>query len=867
MKQKSLFIVIVFDSFILANKKEKAINQSSNRNWRLKRNLQKIFKETNLSSLKYMICSKTWGSLQVFLRFQIRISIHKDQESHKNNPLSSNEKDMQKGFKHILEKIQKLKETKYFRRQDLLRGGGNCCSNQNKYLDKSAIHQAFDEAKFIETENNHGIDENIQKAYNRVRKNTQFKQMEKTQENGEQFDEIKNILQNFLLKNKEKITTKVNTYRLYTIEMFNLCMSYNLSGLDCPSLVDSRQITYMLESLVSHFQKNLDLFPCLDLSYIFTFLQVLNQEEFDQRTKNYKQIEYISSFTKIEMVGKVMPLTHLKRIEEKSKIDGKQLLEKLKERAFNNQNQQFDNPWEIVQSIRDKLLFSKDIVIRQIGVIHIEKKESQQDELSFYINKFIELIEISQSPQLNYTITYLMVQISFILERNMVQDISQIGTQTPQLRSKIGDESYQKFIQILKQSFANTQQKQGFFKYSVQDIYFRFLSIKILLQLYVLNFQQDDLFVHLLFCYLTEKDSQIKIVFQSNKQFCYEIQKKLETKEKENLIQLVIQYQQDRLKNLESNKISKNEIQDIVDEIKGVEDFIYKISLNLIEKWELEARQRLEADIANKNDILLEVQDLQIDQNVQFLEGKYIFEEKDKLQNINAINLIREFFLIPKQKNSDQQCKILAILAQGGTGKSILIKKLETTLMRERSSSTQQDQQVTQKDNNKSSNQQEQIKLNEEDISNYQKNFNEIMQQCMKNSQLENLLILPINLYLFSRLIKGKSSSEIKEMIKNISDQIQIQDVFFQEQFQREAIDFINQFGLDIRNQQLRSEICSSQVIQFLTIVQARYSFSTRESPIQISKLEINRTFKIQNSKLCQHKNNYESQGCRNKQR
>ncbi|EAR99291.2 WD domain, G-beta repeat protein (macronuclear) [Tetrahymena thermophila SB210] len=895
----------------------------------------------------------------------------------------------QKGSKYVLDKIEKLKQTNCFRRQDLLKGGGNCCSNQNQSLDKYSIYQAIDEAKFQETENNHGIDENFKRSYNKVRKNTQFKQMEQIQGNGEQSDEIKNILQRLLLCNKDKITTKVNTYRFYTIEMFNLCMSYSLSGVDCIRLVDNRQIIDLLDSLVSHFKKNLELFPCLDLQFIFSFLYALNEEDFDKRTDKYDEIQLISEFTKMEMVGKMKSLIHLKNIAN-DQIDEEQVISKLKEGAFNRQNQQLESPWEIVQRIRDKILFSKDIVVRQIGVIQIEKKHSKQDELSFYINKFIELTEMSSSSQLSYTITYLMIQISFILERFIVLENQQAGTQTAQLRSKVGDKSYEKLIQILKQFFKSTQvQQQSFLKFSVQDIYFRFLSVKILLQFYVLNFQQDDLFIHLLFCYLTEKDTQIKIVFQNSKQFCHDLKVKLESKEKDNLIQQVIQYQQDRLKNLESNKISKSEIQNIVDEIKSVDDFIYKISLSLIEKWELEARQRLEADIADKNDILLEVQDLYIDQNIQFLEGKDIFEEKNKLESINAINLIREFFLIPKQKDSDQQCKILTILAEGGTGKSMLIKKLETALMRERSSSNQQEKEkgshellnkdysskkkvnfipfmvkcncltadnpsleeyfkqqglsmneieqlqkmeihklilldgydeftgdyfkiyqklqlnnwkntlfivssrmekITQNDAkvyfsaydqqgnreessycivklkefekkdileycNKFSNkfylqqkqvdtqdQQDHMKLNnDEDISEQQKQFYDIMEQCLKNNQLENLLFLPINLYLFTRLIIGKSSEEIKEMIKNISDQIQIQDIFFKEQFKREAIDFINQNGLDIRNQQLQNEICNSYFLYFQTIAMQMFQNKGKQSNfLQLYKNEIN---------------------------
>ncbi|KAL4461846.1 hypothetical protein ABPG73_000830 [Tetrahymena malaccensis] len=137
---------------------------------------------------------------------------------------------------------------------------------------------------------------------------------------------------------------------------------------------------------------------------------------------------------------------------------------------------------------------------------------------------------------------------------------------------------------------------------------------------------------------------------------------------------------------------------------------------------------------------------------------------------------------------------------------------------------------------------QQQIQINQEQ-------FLSIMDTSMNNKQLENLLFLPINLYLFTRMIINKKQTELSEIISKIQDQIQIQEIFFQEQFQREATDFIDQIQESQANKKLIAEVVLSFFLYFQqAAMQMFLNKGYKTSFLLINKEEIN--FSLQ-SNIC----------------
>ncbi|KAL4478528.1 hypothetical protein ABPG74_006763 [Tetrahymena malaccensis] len=899
---------------------------------------------------------------------QATLNLSQIQRQHIINAVQRIGKHGQHAVTEVKEIIQKQNYQNNLPSRNLLRGGGQCSCKEGTISDKD-FQLAYQDVQVQEIGDSQNINGKFEKRFNAiVSKSKNQEQLAKIHKEGEQFKQIKDLIS--MLKEKiDVITTNTNVYRYYTIQIFNLSMMYFISGADNIDQEDNNQLIKLLDGLIKYLQNKIETFPCLDLEYMYSFFYNLNEVGFDSNDQKYQEIQLISKFIVQDMLGNIKPQTNY-NFDQKYEITeekGENLVSFLKEKAFNRDEQQMTHIWEIVERVREKFIFSKEIVVRQIGVLQIEKKESPLDELSFYIEKFIQLIQLSENSQISYTIKYIMIQISLILEIQILENQSEIQKKTyPDIKLKTNDQQYQTLIEILTQRF---QSSRNFISFSMKDCYFRFLSNRILTLCYNLNFYKEELQIHLLYSYLTEKNQQIKVIFQTNKQFQYNFKKEMESSQRDKFIQKILQYQEKRTENLLKNQISKEDVKNQVDEIKDKEDLIFKISLSLIEKWVLEARQRLEADIANKDDILLEVQDLYIDQNIMFLSGKNIFDQSQVKKN--ALQLIEEQFLSSQNKN--QQCKILGILAEGGTGKSMLIKKLETILINKQNNCEFQNEEKEQQKQNyipfiikcnnldaddpsldkyfeqqKLSNNEiqmlkemernklilldgydeysgdyfkiyEQLKLKEwkntlfiissrmekisesdaqiyfseyddqgfkidsscclvqlkefeeKDILNYcdkffdkqyskelQNNdivpdkltteinqeskvkFNNFVNKCLKNSQLKNLLSLPINLYLFTRLIVDKTEQEMEDLTKDLSDQIQIQEIFFEQQFKREANDFITQNKLNLRDSQLFKDICSSYFIYFQTIaIQMFLNKGSQPNFLQLKKTDV----------------------------
>ncbi|KAL4507408.1 hypothetical protein ABPG73_012096 [Tetrahymena malaccensis] len=743
---------------------------------------------------------------------------------------------------------------------------------------------------------------------------------------------------------------------------------------------------------IEHIKQNVELFPCQDLEFIYQFLIDINQEDFNYSNESQKQLQLVSQFVTIQIQqrGKLAFPLLVNNSFQINNNQGEDLIKILQEIAF-KQSDTLDNIWQIVDRAHQKVRsFTKDTIIKQIVAIwalkvsQLGQNSTDKEDLLFFIDQFVGQ---SIDGKSSYLVLYILTQINYILEKNMQN--SQFTKDLTQCF--LIDQKFSNFIQLLKQEADKKQTASEsfllFFRFTVTDITYRFLSNQILLNIYNTLIQEsldqnDLLLIHLIYSYATEKNERVKLLFQANKKFVNFVKKTAMSNTK-NIAEIVMKYQKKRNEEFSKNKITKQEIEQMEDTIVDESDFIEKITLKLIEKWELEARQRLEKNISQKDDILLEVQDLYIDQNIEYITGNNILNQYNKqvelsLNNdqgqskLNAIDLIMKCFLLPNQfdvqnQNSIQsqanQCKVVGILAEGGTGKSMLFKKIETILMKEKSKNvysfnqklnyitllvkcnnldsknpslddylvsqgldhnqikqlkkmqrnklllldgydeytgdyfkvyqklglqdwvntvvmissriekfSQTDaiayfsidnQQGSRDDNsycivklkefqrkdideyckkfyNKQSNLNQQIELKEEQFLN-------MMKQCLNNQQLESLLVLPINLYLFTRMVIGKQEEELEDLIKDIQDQIQIQDIFFSEQFNREALDFMVQISEKLSNKHLKEQITSSYFQYFQTLAMQMFiNKSFKSNFLQLNRSEVD--FDLQDS-------------------
>ncbi|EAS03560.2 WD domain, G-beta repeat protein (macronuclear) [Tetrahymena thermophila SB210] len=887
-------------------------------------------------------------------------SINKKEISRSIRLFNSNTESSRKGFK--------------------LLGGGGCCSKNNE-PQFGNIGINFEEVK--ENKKQNEIDPKFNKFYKSQVEN--LSHIQSIVEKNEQVSEIIKVCESGLIRSKDLFTINVHMYRASAIQIFNLCLQYIITGAQSIDKDDQNLIFKKLDAFIQHVKQNVELFPCQDLEFIYQFLMDINQEDFDYSNESQKQLQIVSQFVTIN-IQKRGKLTFPLLVNDSSQINnnqGQDLIQFLQDIAF-KQSDSLENIWQIVDRAHQKVKsFTKDAIVRQIVAIwalkvsKLGQNSTDSQDLLFFINQFIEL---SMNGKSSYLVLYILTQVNYILEKN----IQNAQFTKDLIQYFLVDQKFSYFIQLLKQESDKKQTATEsfllFFKFTVTDITYRFLSNQILLNIYnsviqeLLN-QNDQLLIHLIYSYATEKNERVKLLFQANKKFVNYV-KKMTSSDTKNIAEIVMSYQKKRKEEFQKNKLSKQEIEQIEDNIKDESDFIEKITLKLIEKWELEARQRLEKNISQKDDILLEVQDLYIDQNIEYLTGNDIFNEKDKKvefsldkdnkQNkLNAVDLIMKYFLLPNQLEAQNQnnpqtqankCKIIGILAEGGTGKSMLFKRVETLLMKDKnqnfytsneklnyitllvkcnnldsknpslddyliSQGLDQNQikqlkkmqrnklilldgydeytgnyfkvyqklglqdwtntlvivssriekfsqsdavayfsiedQYGSRDNNsyciaklkeferkdideyckkfyqKQSNLNQQIELKEGQFLN-------MMKSCLNSQQLENLLLLPINLYLFTRMVINKQEQELEDLIKDIQDQIQIQDIFFAEQFNRESLDFMVQINENLSNKQLKEQINSSYFQYFQTLaLQMFLNKSFKSNFLQLNREEV----------------------------
>ncbi|KAL4430314.1 hypothetical protein ABPG74_019473 [Tetrahymena malaccensis] len=710
----------------------------------------------------------------------------------KNNELSQIQKQKLINLALQENKLKKQKnifKIKYHKNQDdrkRILGGGACCSSQRPIEGELKIQK-------IEPKDgqNRPINKDFERIYNSKVINKKY--TSEIVQKEVQYQETKDLFEKCLNRFRKEVIVNINSYRTHIVDIFNLCLLYIISGAQTIDRDDQNEIITKTNVFLDQIRQNIKLFACLDVEFIYSFFADLNDDNLDSAQIN--QLQQVILFAK-------------KQIEEKIEAnEKKELISGVQELAF-NKSDQLQYVWQIIDRAREKVkAFTKYNIICQISALLAQKYEkfgqfhdiSPYDEMIFYVEK---CIEFTQKQSSSYFILYILVQINYLLEK-IIQN-GKLADITILMRDKLtADLVFQQFMKMLKQQSTQQQQSESFFqffKFTVKDITYRFLSDAILLKLYsILQFEKisevDQLWTHLVYTYTTEKNESVKLVFQNNDVFVRRVNQDLETNSTE-IGESVVNYQEKRKQVLRANKINNDEIDQLEDTIKDQNDFVDKVNVRLIEKWELEARQRSERDNLQKDNIIQEDYDLYVDQNLSYICGNQIFNQI--YSKGSAVDQIITQFLIPNQNDENRgsfrdnfECKSFSI---------VKLKEFETKDIK---------QYCTKFFNKEKAKNQ---------ISFTQEEFLNIINSCLQNKLIEGLLRLPINLYLFTIMTIGKTQSEINELIKGISDQISLLEVFYGEQFNREAVDFMKQISSDLSDKSLKNEIVSSYFNYFQII-------------------------------------------------
>ncbi|KAL4479097.1 hypothetical protein ABPG73_022215 [Tetrahymena malaccensis] len=734
---------------------------------------------------------------------------------------------------HGYQKYQK-KNNKSFTSCGRLLGGGSgmsigCCSNQN-IINQDQIANDIDLIDDVQVIKDSKVDEKFIKNYNKYIVSTQRKKKEVINKSLQSV-EIINILNNCLDKFKDQIPPNLQSYRLYVFEIFDLILQYSFS-LSNYEQNDEDNICDQIDLILEKLKKCTELHPCQDITFMLQFLYDMNFSKFrnTEAEVNHRQaIENLSQLLISNQLN-IGSVTDSQKSFSKILQEGREHIKQIKLRAASKEKLTDGNIWRVVDDIHQQFHSApKDIIAQQMSYVwslrieyleELEKKGKEniqvEDEILFYINQFMELSQ--RDTTYSQILLYVITTIHYLFEKKgLTNYFSTEAAKSLAKKLPISNSNIKNFICMLQQNRFSQQQSKNFFKFMVKDKTYRFISNQILLKyLLILSQQQEisdtikeDFWVHLCYTYVTEKNQSVKTIFQNDSSF----------------IRSINQKKQERGNQIFSQATTNNRDKTIQQQIST-----YQKSQHYSEKKEEDIQ-------GGKKNSLEEIAE-------NFLNH----QRKQEGQNIIAA--------VEKgvQDDKKQNCCILGILADGEklseSDACIYFSKYDDNGKRDESSyCIVQLQEFERKDvdeycsrffkKSRTNNQQLDQNQYDRDIS--------AMEKFLKNSKLENLLLLPINLYLFTRMLVTKEESEVSKLANNISDQIQIQEIFFQEQFIHETKNFIYEVKCqDNKELQLRVASAYFEYFQQIAINMLINKGKSIRNFLQLNKAEIN--FELQDS-------------------
>ncbi|EAR83183.2 WD domain, G-beta repeat protein (macronuclear) [Tetrahymena thermophila SB210] len=910
----------------------------------------------------------------------------------------------QKSLKQIQDQCQ-------FKENKLLGGGG--CGSKPKLTSKNADSKKKEQQqqkqieKIIDEKEQLKKDFEIQKS-----EDTNYEELKIFKEFNKKYDEyfdteevsakeiethVRRIIENALYDFREQIVQ--TDIRLKVIDLINLLINYLLiiKQSDSKSSIQSdiNQIGEKIQRLIIYCKENKERHACLDLYQYFEILKALNSQRIglDEANKHIaiKIFERVVEVVKFG-AGFVSISGAIKNLTE---ID----LDKLKK--FFNQVKQI-----AAQAIKDgkeiAYNYNSNNLTNNMMSLWLQKVEFMGDNLSDNILEIIFYLEESEKITNNDTRLFVYMQLNYLLSKQQKKDNFKELSNRLQKENKLELIINQsKFLQVEEYSDGIINKLKNLANFMVKNHQFRYLKAQLLLhfaqilsQLQKKN-EFDALMIGIVSNYLQEKQKSVKITYQNNQILADFIHNHLD---KSQILIQINQFKNQITKHLDD----KQEYNEFAYDIQNENDLDKQLAKYYVEIWKQSVEQRQKMlQMAHKDDVLLEAIHLYVNQQITYIEGQEInTEEKD------AVKQIIDQFLIPNfvvsqddiqeeeegdeennQKNNEQSCKIISILAEGGSGKSMLLKKLEVELLNRDSDYTKDNRSdfipliikcnsldsknpsiedylesvnIQRKDIDllKKSERNKlimldgydeyngdyfkvyhKLKLNEwvntliivtsrlekitvsdakiyfnyydsqgmkgqnnsfaifklekithQDIEDYlskykqqsknTKDFNpeqhdKLKDIIFKNKQLTQLLKLPINLYLATRMINDLdlNNENISNAFQEVSDQIEIQELFFSQQFKKQSKIFIEQQKklsiTDMQKQELMEKVesCYFEYFQFIAMhmfiqkgQKSNYLSTTRDSIQFKIREEVSAFFKkskINVDDLIEKLNNY----------
>ncbi|KAL4482112.1 hypothetical protein ABPG73_000636 [Tetrahymena malaccensis] len=618
--------------------------------------------------------------------------------------------------------IKKMKfQTKFYQkhsfiielRRERLFGGGVACSKGNVNSSKHIVE------KQIEKKQVH-ISQAFFSAFEQI---LDLKNLIEVINCSKQENEIGLIFQRVFIDHNTEILEDIQNYRVFIIEILNLLLKYVIMIIQNSSSkqTDFDELDKKFNELKLSFQVISNYQSCADIIFLIQFIQLFIQQR--SRLEEFNQQQY----TKIQQfVGEVVKWNYQIKNQHqnsscnlisqlKSIIDGgTSLYDSIKTitDVGTESNAQPHQERKIADSFR-LIMTSKITKIEQnllriwfkmVELVDKKKVIKFEDQIEFYIDRFLEL---KQQTDVNELIIYVLTQINFYFEYGLYEQETKYKynfNKAVEKKIPLTNSKMREFISILQFKLKQkdvSDDEQKFIVFSQTDPTFRFLNSQILIKYRIIaeilkeKKEVEKYQNHLFYLYLTERNPQVQVSFFKSESFTEFASKQL--KENEQIGKIMIEIQDQRKNDLIQFGFLLNSFKALEEQIENEGSIQKIVELRQIEKWQIELRQKYFNCIAHNNQLLQEMSELFIDQSFQFLSGKQIFtsEGEQSAQQSNPkeqdqvfekiINCFLKQNKISKEKiNDNLQIKnhILAIVGEGGSGKTILLKKIENELIK-----------------------------------------------------------------------------------------------------------------------------------------------------------------------------------------
>ncbi|KAL4472222.1 hypothetical protein ABPG72_013855 [Tetrahymena utriculariae] len=428
-------------------------------------------------------------------------------------------------------------------------------------------------------------------------------------------DECEHI---FLVKIRDKV-----------IDLINLMISYFViilqkkKGQSIQVLIDG--IDKQLKELRDTCKQNLKVYPCLDIYQYFGFLislnscrlglDIVNQTKIESLGKKLLSlIKFGAAFTSI--YGAINNLQYITADNIKKTIkEISQICSQIAQPSQQTAQTAIESYTSYIQGNFLKNLTA--ILFRKINELGEEFLDPQK-LIIFYV-KEINLIQNQGSQDI---ILFAYMQLSCLLKKEFETD--KLNYFSKNLKKNDQDLIFNFIQQLQLKKFSNNLleniKKVGDLIATNEE--FRFIKIQLLLffsqvlQNMKNKQQSEQIMIYLYVNYIQEKQISVKNAYQGSelmKQFIQNINK--------HYVQIVVESKNFSEQLLEVVK-DENQINKVLHKILKKKDIPKLLALNYIEVWETSVKKRQDQNkIAHKDDVLLEIMDLYIEQKITYQLG------------------------------------------------------------------------------------------------------------------------------------------------------------------------------------------------------------------------------------------------------